>query len=168
VNANAGNGGTRAERGLFTRLHDPFRNPLGDRPATSGPLIVTGTHFRERFVAMRDSVEADARLIPARAPVSESPFAKNLNTGGNASNSRFFSDCYSRCVRQISDLIEFLGVVSLPQSTSFGAEFRLAWDGSTKEQVYQGYTKGRRRPQKVRAAPKGRPNGFTTCGNPRC
>ena len=58
---------------------------------------------------------------PARAPSPESPFAKNLNTGRNASNSRFFSDCYSRLTTQISDLIALSGVTSLPQLQSFGA-----------------------------------------------
>src|ERR1041385_6749993 len=40
---------------------------------------------------------------PQEPPVPESPYAGKPNTGGNASNSRFFSDCYSGRVRQISD-----------------------------------------------------------------
>src|SRR3954453_1883298 len=105
VDADAGYGSTRPKRGLSARFHDSFRNPLGDRTRT------VRTPARRRYSLSANLLLCGNRkmtcpgLVPARAPspkalVSPSPRHEKLNTGRNASNSRFFSDCYSAAVGQ--------------------------------------------------------------------
>ena len=67
-------------------------------PLEAGPLIVTGTLSRERFVALQDVIEAVFPAYSPPEPVSPKALRENLNTGRNAANSRFFSDCYNRAV----------------------------------------------------------------------
>ena len=95
MNSDPGYGRARPERGLFAHLHDYSATPSAIDPLEAGPLV-TGTRLRGRFAAMRDVVETRSPGLPRKSPLSpKAPFARNLNTGRIATNSRFFSDCYS-------------------------------------------------------------------------
>jgi len=103
MDADTGYGRTRPKRGLSARFHDSFRNPLGEtnphdaapvrhRYSLSDNLLLCGN--RKMMCPIRSPREP----LPRKPFVSPSPRRKKLNTGRNASNSRFFSDCYSALI----------------------------------------------------------------------
>ena len=76
----------------------PSRNPLVNEPLVAAPSSPVLPFARSRgtcFAALREIAEAPLLLSPARCCPLRAPDAKKLNTGRNAANSRFFSDCYS-------------------------------------------------------------------------
>ena len=76
----------------------PSRNPLVIEPLVAAPSSPVLPFPRPRgtcFAALREIAEAPLLLPPDPLLSPTSPNVKKLNTGRNAANSRFFSDCYS-------------------------------------------------------------------------
>jgi hypothetical protein len=76
----------------------PSRNPLVNEPLVAAPSSPVLPFQRPRgtcFAALREIAEALLRPSPNSLLSRGEPDAKKLNTGRNAANSRFFSDCYS-------------------------------------------------------------------------
>ena len=93
-------------------------------PRDAGPLFVTGTVFRVTFCCYAGTGEAVPGLSPQEPLSPKAPSRKNLNTGRNASNSRFFSDCYSRRKSgETGHSMELSDAARLPQSNR-GRRFR--------------------------------------------